>query len=249
MHLIERTEPSPDEQRARALKPSERGPRRPSGRLAFLVSHAAKDSEQPNWCDAENQRLEGLIGPITVELVAARRGTRASSERDRESRQYEKIRARRVFRSHLDSEEREWGKFVTNSVRDWQTAEQMRAYLAAFRAAVDSGRRTLRNKAEYDNFQAWVVFLANKADPLITTGLRPGEDVPPTNVPLAEMDISSRLRSPLESLGVRDANDTYQVSDDQLKQQGASWNVLRKEIERVLFGLGYAVDDDPSKPL
>ncbi|MBL8880693.1 MAG: hypothetical protein JNG88_16390 [Phycisphaerales bacterium] len=45
---------------------------------------------------------------------------------------------------------------------------------------------------------------------------------------------------------MQDANGMFEVRDEQLQEHGIGWTTTRKEIERVLFGLGYNVDD-PSK--
>lgn len=248
VHLIELKEPV-STARAR-IDNRPRGhtvPPRATGQLAFVLGFLGSDAEQPAWRDSESTRLESMVESIAHELVdQARRCTERRLELEREQRQYQKVHARRTAKSKLDHEEREWEKFVMNAVREWQTAEHIRAYLAAFRQAVDSGHRSVRNKAEYEAFLEWVSFLAVKADPLITTGLRPGEAITPMNTPLKELDISTRLRSVLELIGVRDANDMFQVSDEQLQQRDPHSSRLRKEIERVLFGLGYDVADERS---
>lgn len=220
-----------------------------SGELAFVLSFVEEDRDQPPWRDLADKRLESMIDTIATELVAqARRCTEVCREREIEYRQYQKVHARREARRKLDREEQSWEKFVMDAVRDWHAAEQIRAYLAAYRRAVDCGHRFINDEAAYDNYLAWVNYFAVKADPLITTGLRPGEAVTPTNLTVAEMDLSSRLRSALEALGVQDGNGVYHVTDGQLQKHTGSWTGLRKEIERVLFGLGFDVKDEQASP-
>ena len=166
---------------------------------------------------------------------------RRDSERD--CRQFEKVHARRSAGLELDREEREREKYVLEAVRDWHTAQQIRAYLAAFRESVDSGHRRISDRAVYENYLRWVSYFAVKFDPLITTGPRPGEPTP-TNTALSELDISNRLRTVLEALGVQTTNDVAQLRDEDVQPYAGGWSHLRKEIARVLFGLGYAVPDE-----
>ena len=125
--------------------------------------------------------------------------------------------------------------------RGWRQANEIRSYLAALRAKIESGAV---HPDHPDVFGKWLDsadWYSNFLDPLTPTPDRPDVLPAPTNLPIDQLDVTRETRAVLPHLGVQDTNELHALGRDQVcKVTQNDWSIW-EEICRLLEGLGYDV--------
>ena len=239
VHLFEVTDPNPSARPTARLNRYGRTSPQPTGILGFLTLDLTKGRVRSTWQDGKEALLESMIETIADEVrshIESNIATRP--DRDCESRQMTRLIERQAARRKIESDERGWHKFLLESMQNCQQAEQLRAFAAEHRRRVACNELRITNQAQFDDWLAWANYLANKIDPLMRNGRPPG-DPWPANIPIAELDITTRLRAALGALGVKDSDELESLGRHELHEHTAELNDTWHEINRVLEGMGF----------
>jgi hypothetical protein len=239
--LIERTEPIPDWKPPKNDYWHRYPPRRPSGRLVFAIEHFGGDGLRSSWSDGKRQRLENILSEV-YEGLMIQIGSEKRQRLDNQclGRQRAAAEERRKAKERFQSEETERRTALKNEIERWQNANEIREYLTAMHDAVARGTIQVMDENVFAKWTDWVSWYADHLDPLVLAPLQPLESRPPTNTPVAALDLTSRARRVIAELGVADSDGLFHASKAQIETIEKELNARAwDEICRVLEGLGY----------
>lgn len=137
-----------------------------NGRLMLHIKNADLVSTRKVWVDGSRQRLEDCLGDFVAQLHAAAAAIRDDRlERERQHREWEEDRRRRleaVERARLEDERKE---ALLRRLDDWRRARQIREYVADVRQCC-AGIEREASVAEIVAELGWALELADRLDPL-----------------------------------------------------------------------------------
>lgn len=215
----------------------------PNGKLAFTTETYYGLSERGRWADGKAQRLEAIIDDLVSglqSLLATRRAGRL--ERECIERQKARVAAvRKSLAAERDAEERR-AKSLLSEVDAWYRASRIRQYLTEKQEKIESGALPVADEEKQRRWAGWAAWYADSIDPLVATPQHPDRPKPPSNIGVAEMDLTSGARELVAKLGLTDADSLFRVEYEAVeslsdRSSGSDW----EEICRVLEALGYDV--------
>lgn len=239
--ITERTERDLDWKPPKDAYWQPRPPSRPTGRLVVSLVGAYGSGSRGSWGDGTRQRVEGCIDSI---LEGIRQGVDHNCEfrldKECEKRQERRAAERREIAQAAAKQERARRLSLSREVRAWQRARLIREFLAAVHERdVREGVVPSERRAEA---LGWSARYADHIDPLLR-GPPPTAGLQPSDVSLAEVELTRDGRRAVEALGVTTAKQLSAVTREQLRTAVRNEYGPWAEFTRVLEGLGYDVSE------
>ncbi len=219
--------------------------RRHTGRLSLEISGRWADGLRRKWADGKRQRLENVVGSFLQGLkkwLEHEMQSRLDHEcEDRQRRRVKEVREERKQRQE-QMEQRRNG--METCAKNWRKARETREYLAALESTIENNTLRPSDPGQFPEWLSWAKWYADYIDPLAPTPRRDEYVKPPTNLKIPDLDLTRRVRSVIQLLGVEDTDGlaavdrkTVDVASD--RYEWSTWS----EIGRVLEGLGYDVSN------
>lgn len=217
----------------------------PTGILTVEVHCQHFDQLRRRWSDGKVQKLENIIGSFLDAIptyLAEIKQFRLDKEC--EQRQQKKADDRRLMqKKEVDNENArraELMKFVEN----WETAQRIRRYLAAVDERLTEADASPSDPEALDRWLGWARWYANYLCPLTKQGEHPIRPLVPTNTTVMELDLTSVARKALDGASIESTDHLYLQSKEYLSTLSPNrpW-ILLNELDRVLEGLGYDMDE------
>jgi len=122
------------------------------------------------WSDGKRQRVEDCLNKFIVTAYKAAALKKADRiERERQQREWEEEeRQREILRKKIKLEENRVEK-LTEQVKAWHEAQQLRAYVQAVRGAGFQSQRVITGGQSLDEWCAWAFDQAFRLDPTVTS--------------------------------------------------------------------------------
>ncbi len=213
---------------------------KPTGRLVFQIESCGW-GERRRWADGSKQRLENILRRVVdglmkhIELNRLARLDEECTKRQRE--QVHSVRSRRERRA---KEEKERQESLLKDTANWHHAQQIRAYLKVIESGVSSGTLVTKDPSRFQEWLDWASWYADSVDPLIKAPPRLEEPEKAKNVPIDQLDLTSRTKPLVLSLGAKDTDELYRVERSRVDQAAGGYASSQwSEICRVLEGLRY----------
>lgn len=214
-------------------------PRQPTGRLAFETDRNYCVSLRSIWRDGTKQRLENELASLIHGIEAHLKQNRLQSlDRACEARQERRMKERQAIANREAEVEAAERQHLAKSLRDWELAVQIRAYLSHISSEIEAKRIKPINPERFAKWFDWATWYADHVDPLIQAKPRVKPEAAAQNPSLAEMDLMSETRSVLEAIGVQNAEGLLTVTKETVAPYSQYDNRIMTEINRVLVGLG-----------
>ena len=216
----------------------------PSGRLILRVDTWASGPRK-TWSDGKKQKLELLLGKVCASLrawIGCERTRRLDRECEARQEQVAK-QVRQVAKAHMEAEEKRIDQ-LEHSAAAWTKADQIRSYLAALQSRVEAGNLPVQDIEGFEQWIEWAHWFADSTCPITKTPARPNleDTLPPSNLPISELDLTSDAQRCLESSTIKDTDELWTLNRNELTQRcGENLYSLFSEVTRVLEGLGYDV--------
>lgn len=212
-----------------------------TGELALRMEHLYGDDLRATWADGKRQRLENVLDSVVttlLERVSRKKQERLDSEID--ARQRRRAAERREVAKRREAEEKQRREELRTEVDCWHYAERIRTYLASIEGGVAEGTLQAQDEQSFAEWLRWAHWYADHVDPLVRAEPVPEETRPPVNAPLTDVELTSRARSILGCLGVRDTDALCSLSREDIRAAGGDFAyALWNEVCTVLEGLGY----------
>jgi hypothetical protein len=220
---------------------------RRTGHLTLYIDGDEDRQFRRRWSDTKTQRLEKMFKPLIETVMHALEVKKLDRlDHECEQRQKKKVQAIRNAAAEVGNQEFYWRQELMENVSRWHDAQRIRAYLTALEQAIEGEKFRPNNPEGCKKWLRWAHWYADSIDP-VTRAQRQEETLRgPTNTPVSDLDLTSYTRPVVESLGAKDTNELWRVSQDKVREAcdgkyGNTWN----EITRVLEGLGYDVSKRP----
>lgn len=213
-----------------------------TGRLVFKID-AYADAKRTRWADGKRHQLEDKLGAFAVGLIAildAKKAKRLDDECEaRQKTAVAAVREAAVKRKELAEQRR---TKLLEDVAAWKKAGEIRSYLSAIRANLDTGNLRMTDEQKFAAWIDWATWYADCIDPLTPTPPRTEFVIRPTNTLTAELDLTTKGRAVIEQLGAHDTDELYKVEASAVEKLCGYWRTAQwNEICRVLEMLGYEV--------
>jgi hypothetical protein len=214
-----------------------------TGRLVLEISGRWADDFRRRWADGKKQRLENVLGSFLLGVkkwIAHQKACRLDDECEaRQRKRVEDVRQERQQR-HEQMEQRRTN--LEACAENWRKSQEIRSYLAALEATIESGTLRAVAPAHFPEWLSWAKWYADFIDPLTPTPTREEYIKPPMNVPSRELDLMRRTRSLVNAICVEDADALFRLDHKAVRAASDryAWSAW-SEIGRVLEGLGYDV--------
>jgi hypothetical protein len=143
---------------------------RPNGKLAFRIRNSYP-SERNAWRDSTCHRVEDRVNVFIAAMIAVaeQQRQRAQETASAEKEALERRRAAEVEERRNAATEI-LGQDLNQRIRDWRTAEDIRAFVRLVMTNAGEGRAPL-DGATLDDWQAWALKHANELCRRAVTGL------------------------------------------------------------------------------
>jgi len=140
----------------------------PSGMLALMIHSDNWDTRalRKRWSDAKIQRIETLIPDFAAGLIRMAVVLRQKEEERKRRELEEQKRAQELarLRKEIEEEEKKLEQF-NNWVENWERAEQMRRFIAAY--AEKSQSWAAEKQPKYRQWVEWATRQADRLDPFV----------------------------------------------------------------------------------
>jgi len=140
----------------------------PSGMLALIIHSDNWDTRalRKRWSDAKIQRIEILIPDFVAGLVRMGVVLRQKEEERKRRELEEQERAQELarLRKEIEEEEKKLEQF-NKWVENWERAEQMRRFIAAYAEKTQS--RAAEEQPKYRQWVEWATRQADRLDPFV----------------------------------------------------------------------------------
>lgn len=215
----------------------------PTGELSLHIEGVYGGGLRRNWSDRKTRRLEESLGSFFRGLHSHFRILRVRRlDAQIARRQADRVKARKEEEAQFEKREKAGREELHKLVDRWHQAERIRAYLNALRRKVDESAVSPEDPAWLAKSIAWASRYADTLDPLAAPGENPFDEGPvePTNVPIEQVEFTSRVAPIVKALGVTDVASLATVSKEQVQALSGDdlygvWN----ETRLVLQGHGY----------
>ena len=140
----------------------------PAGRLVLII-HAGtwgRYEQRTRWSDAKVQRVENLIGDFVAGLIRTAVALRRQEEerKQREAEQQKLAHERAKLLKDIQEEEKKLEQFNV-WVDEWQRAERLRRFIAAYTEKSQSW--SAENQPRYNAWIKWATRQADRIDPFV----------------------------------------------------------------------------------
>jgi hypothetical protein len=213
---------------------------RPTGRLMIQVESWGY-GERRKWADGNKQRLENILRRVLDGLLRQIELERlARLDKECQTRQREQVQFVRTRSQRMAEKEAKLRESLLSRVNGWHQAKQIRAYARALQEHVAAGSVKATNPDQYQEWLDYVAWYADSVDPFVQAPPRPEQEEKERNLPVEQLDLTSRTGPIVQALGAKDSDELYQLDRRRVEQadKGHSGNAWT-EICRVLEGLGY----------
>ena len=217
----------------------------PTGVLTVEVHCQHFDMLRRRWSDGKVQKLETLIGSF-LDAIPRYLAEIKQSRLDRECEQRQKKRSedRRLKQKQQIEDENARRAELMKFVEDWETAQRIRRYLAAVDDRLADADASPSDPEALDRWLGWARWYADTLCPLTKSREHPIQPLGPTNVAIAELDLTSVARDALDKTDIESTDHLYAQSKAYLSTLYPHRpGVLLNELDRVLEGLGYNMDE------
>jgi hypothetical protein len=217
----------------------------PTGVLTVEVHCEHFDMLRRRWSDGKVQKLETLIGSF-LDAIPKYLAEIKQSRLDRECEQRQKKKAddRRLKQKQQVEDESARRAELMKFVENWETAQRIRRYLAAVDERLTEADASPSDPENLDRWLGWARWYADNLCPLTKSREHPIQPLGPTNAAIAELDLTSVARKALDGTGIESTDHLYAQSKEYLSTLYPNRpGVLLSELDRVLEGLGYNMDE------
>ncbi|MDZ4852176.1 MAG: hypothetical protein SGI77_23045 [Pirellulaceae bacterium] len=217
----------------------------PTGVLTVEVHCEHFDLLRRRWSDGKVQKLETLIGSF-LDAIPKYLAEIKQSRLDKECEQRQKKKAddRRLLQKQEVENENARRAELMKFVEEWETAQRIRRYLAAVDERLTEADASPSDPAALDRWLGWARWYADNLCPLTKSREHPIQPLGPTNAAIAELDLTSVARKALDGTGIESTDHLYAQSKEYLSTlYPYRPGVLLSELDRVLEGLGYNMDE------
>ncbi len=214
----------------------------PSGRFSFCIQCEYGCGIRATWSDCAKFRLEDRLHHVVKcvrDHILYLRQNRLDAECG--ARQKERAEACREARERRKQKDKSRLECLNRDMEAWHAAQRVRGFATAVQAALDNGTLRIPDKAVADGWLTWARWHADVLDPLVRAGPCPDHPVQPSNVAAADFDLTHRTREVVAKLGVKDADDLSQVTEEEVRKLTHGEYRIWSEITTLLEGLGYDV--------
>lgn len=217
----------------------------PTGALTVEVHCEHFDLLRRRWSDGKVQKLETLIGSFLDAIPKYLAEIKQSRlDRECEQRQKEKADDQRLKQKQHAADENARRAELMKFVEDWETAQRIRRYLAAVDERLTEADACPSAPEALDRWLGWARWYADNLCPLTKSREHPIQPVGPTSIAIAELDLTSVARRALDGTGIESTDHLYSQSKEYLSTlYPYRPGVLLSELDRVLEGLGYNMDE------
>ncbi len=217
----------------------------PTGVLTVEVHCEHFDLLRRRWSDGKVQKLETLIGSF-LDAIPKYLAEIKQSRLDRECEQRQKKKAddRRLKQKQQIEDENARRAELMKFVENWETAQRIRRYLAAVDERLTEADASPSAPENLDRWLGWARWYADNLCPLTKSREHPIQPLGPTNAAIAELDLTSVASKALDGTGIESTDHLYAQSKEYLSTlYPYRPGVLLSELDRVLEGLGYNMDE------
>lgn len=217
----------------------------PTGALTVEVHCEHFDLLRRRWSDGKVQKLETLIGSF-LDAIPRYLDAIKQSRLDKECEQRQKTKAddRRLMQKRELENENARRAELMKFVEDWETAQRIRRYIAAVDERLTEVDASPSDPENLDRWLGWARWYADNLCPLTKSRKHPIRPLSPTNAAVAELDLTSVARKALDGTGIESTDHLYAQSKEYLSTlYPYRPGVLLSELDRVLEGLGYNMDE------
>jgi hypothetical protein len=141
----------------------------PAGKLMLIIhSRTSGQYEQrARWSDAKVQRIENVIADFVAGLMRTAVALRRQEEecKRREAEQQRRAQEKEQLRKDIQEEEEKLKQF-NQWVDDWERAERLRRFIAAY--AQKTGSWSAEKQPKYKAWIEWATRQADRIDPFIS---------------------------------------------------------------------------------
>ncbi len=217
----------------------------PTGNLTVEVHCQHFDQLRRRWSDGKVQKLENIIGRF-LDAIPTYLAEIKQSRLDNECEQRQKKKAddRRLMRKREVDNENARRAELMKFVEEWENAQRIRRYLAAVDERLTEADASPSDPDALDRWLGWARWYADYLCPLTKSLEHPIQPLGPTNTAIAELDLTSVARKALGGTGIESTDHLYAQSKEYLSTlYPYRSGVLLSELDRVLEGLGYNMDE------
>ena len=140
----------------------------PSGILFLKITQWGVDGLQKTWSDRKTSKLESCLNDVVAGLLKV-----AEAAKARRLKQEQEEQLRREAERRRQEEERKWQEELARRQRleqeaaSWVKAQQLRAYLAAFKDMLNDKHGEVQSGSQADQWLTWAHQHADRLDPLV----------------------------------------------------------------------------------
>jgi hypothetical protein len=125
-----------------------------------------KYEQRTRWSDAKVQRIENLVADFVAGLMRTAVALRRQEEerKQREADEQRRVQERAQLQKDIQEEEKKLEQF-NKWVDDWERAERLRQFIAAY--AEKSRSRQAKKQPQYKTWIEWATRQADRIDPFV----------------------------------------------------------------------------------
>ncbi len=141
-----------------------------TGYLSLKLDAINSSGLRSTWTDGKKQRVEMCLNRFIAaahQAAAYRKAARIKRGRDERERA-EQQRRDAILRQQIEREQSRLD-VLTEQVKAWHAAEDLRAYIQAVRGAGYYSRHSITDGRDIDQWSAWALEQANRLDPTVTS--------------------------------------------------------------------------------
>jgi len=126
------------------------------------------------------------------------------------------------------------------NVDRWHQTQRIRAYVTAYKNAVDSGQLRLANEQQFEKWFDWASRLANSIDPILATPLPEGTPTTRQNTSVTDLNLTAAARVAINKLAVADTDALWQQKQSHIREAcagkfGPVWNEITRFWKRFIM--------------
>lgn len=141
----------------------------PAGKLVLIIHSGTSGQyeQRARWSDAKVQRIENVIADFVAGLMRTAVALRRQEEerKRREAEQQRRAQEREQLRKDIQEEEEKLKQF-NQWVDDWERAERLRRFIAAY--AQKTGSWSVEKQSKYKAWIEWATRQADRIDPFVS---------------------------------------------------------------------------------
>lgn len=142
----------------------------PTGKLFLKIDEWCTQGFQKIWCDGKATKLEACLNGFIVGLISIAQVVKAERlKREKEHLARLEAEKQRLLEEQRRQQEEKRRNYLIQDAAAWAQAQQMRAYIAAFKIKLMARHGEIRPGSQADQWISWASRQADCLDPLETT--------------------------------------------------------------------------------